>query len=143
MPAVGRVSVSLRRSTGGLEPAGVPRLTGPPDPRAPLLQHLRDLKRQLDRLTRVQPWVAGGFVPPGQVSVDDVLGPPEALGHVVAGELDVDAAGDSAQLGVYGEEASHLGQDALEVPGLVPARRLDRCCRASGRRPRPPRARWR
>src|SRR5664280_2938608 len=32
MPAIGRVSVSLRRSTGGLEPAGVTRLTGPPRP---------------------------------------------------------------------------------------------------------------
>src|SRR5664280_3860303 len=32
MPAIGRVSVSLRRSTGGLESAGVTRLTGPPRP---------------------------------------------------------------------------------------------------------------
>ena len=87
-------------------------------------QHLRDEERQLQRLLRVQPRVAGGLVAVGQVDVLDLLGAAEALGDVLAGELDVDAARVGAQRAVHLEEAEHLVDDPVEVPGLVAVGRL-------------------
>ena len=43
----------------------------------------------------------------------------EALGDVVAGELDVHAAGVGAERGVHLEEAADLVHDVVEVPRLV------------------------
>ena len=67
----------------------------------------------------------------------------EALGDVVAGELDVQAAGVGAERAVHLEEAAHLVDDVVEAPGLVAVAAPRRCCRASGRRPRRPGARSR
>src|SRR3954447_22492497 len=74
-------------------------------------EHLRDEERQLERLLGVQSRVAGGLVAAGEVGVGDVLGPAEALGDVLAGQLDVDAAGVGAQALVDLEEALHLVDD--------------------------------
>ena len=43
-----------------------------------------------------------------------------AFGDVIAGELDVDAAGVGAERPVHLEEAGDLVQHVVEVPGLVP-----------------------
>src|SRR4051795_6390862 len=104
--SVGRVTVSERRSTA---PEGKPSAT----------QHLRDQERQLQRLPGVQPRVAGGLVAAVEVLVADLHRAAEALGDVLTGQLDVDAAGPRAQGPVDVEEAEHLVDDAVEVPGLV------------------------
>src|SRR3954452_10562416 len=101
MASVGRVTVSERRSVSSAT------------------QHLRDQERQLQRLPGVQPGVAGGLVPAVEVRVADLHGPAEALGDVLAGELDVDAAGPRAQRAVRVEEAEDLVDDPVEVAGLV------------------------
>src|SRR3712207_3556449 len=94
MPGVGLVTVSERRSTR----AGEELVT----------QHLRDQEGELQRLPGVQPRVAGGLVAAVEVLVADLHGPAEALGDVLTGELDVDAAGPGAQGPVDVEEAEHL-----------------------------------
>src|SRR3954464_7084447 len=123
IPAVGRVTVSERRSTA---PCRVP-------PRAcewwgaggpSTTQHLRHEECELQRLTGVQPRVAGGLVPAVEVLVADFHRAAEALGDVLTGELDVDAAGPGAQGTVHVEEAEHLVDDAVEVAGLVAGRGL-------------------
>ena len=89
------------------------------------LQHLGDEERQLQRLAGVQPRVARRLVPPGQVGVGDLLRAAEALGDVVAGQLDVHAARPRADGRVHLEEAAHLVHDVLEAPRLVPAGGLE------------------
>src|SRR5947209_20204710 len=106
--AVGRVSVSDRRST---TPGSA-------------TEHLRDEEGQLQRLAGVQPRVARGLVAAVQVRVADLHGPPEALGDVLAGELDVHAPGPGTQPAVHVEEAEHLVDDPVEVAGLVTRRGL-------------------
>src|SRR5262249_29883032 len=80
MPAVGLVTVSLRMSTTA-GPRSAPA-------RASATEHLRDQEGELDRLLGVEPRVARGLVPARQVGVLERLGTAEALGHVLAGELD-------------------------------------------------------
>src|SRR5947209_4914090 len=117
MASVGRVTVSERRSTApcrdrpracGWSVAGGRSTT----------QHLRDQEGQLQRLAGVQPRVAGGLVAAVEVLVADLHRAAEALGDVLAGELDVDAAGPGAQRPVDVEEAEHLVDDPVEVAGL-------------------------
>ena len=55
--------------------------------------------------------------------LEDVLDPAEALGDVVAGQLDVHAAGPGALRAVDGEEARGSRQDVVEVAGLAARRR--------------------
>src|SRR3954470_6389470 len=102
IPTVGRVTVSDRRSIS-----------------CSATQHLRDEEGELQRLPGVQPRVAGGLVAAVEVLVADLHGPAEALGDVLTGQLDVDATGPRAQGPVDVEEAEHLVDDAVEVPGLV------------------------
>src|SRR5215218_5787893 len=124
MPAVGRVTVSERRS---MAPCRVPPRAcewwGAGGPSSPT-QHLRHEERQLQRLPGVQAGVAGGLVPAVEVLVADLHRAAEALGDVLTGELDVDAAGPGAQRPVDVEEAEDLVDDAVEVTGLVPRRGL-------------------
>ena len=54
------------------------------------------------------------------------LRPAEALGDVLAGQLDVDAAGPGADRAVGLEEPGHLVDDVLEMPGLATGRRRER-----------------
>src|SRR5919202_1230126 len=123
--SVGRVTVSERRSTA---PRRVPprgrEWWGAGGPSG--TQHLRDQEGQLQRLAGVQPGVAGGLVPAVEVLVADVHGAAEALGDVLAGQLDVDAARPGAQGPVDVEEAEDLVDDPVEVPRLVAGRGLVR-----------------
>src|SRR3712207_7409629 len=50
-----------------------------------------------------------------EVLVADLHGPAEALGDVLAGELDVDAAGPGAQRPVDVEEAEHLDRKSTRL----------------------------
>src|SRR5690606_847735 len=109
MAGVGRVTVSERRSTSG----------------GSATEHLGDEERQLQRLLGVQPRVAGGLVTVRQVHVLNRLRAAEALGDVLAGQLDVQAARVRAQRAVHLEVAEHLVDDPVEVPGLVAVGRLD------------------
>ena len=60
-----------------------------------------------------------GVVAVGQVALGDRPRAADAFGDVLAGHLEVDAAGIDA-LGLCDlDEALHLGQDAVERPGLV------------------------
>ena len=97
-------------------------------------EHLGDEERQLQALLVVQARVAHRLVALVEVGVEDLLGAAEALGDVVAGELDVDAAGHRAEGAVHLEEAADLVDDVVEVARLVAATPTRRCCRASGRR---------
>src|SRR5215207_6075909 len=87
-------------------------------------EQLGDLEGELQGLTGVEARVAGCLVAAVQVAVGDLVGPAEALGDVLAGQLDVDAAGVGALGAVHGEEAGQLGHDVVEAAGLV-ARRAD------------------
>ena len=60
-----------------------------------------------------------------QSLVGDCHGATDAFGHVLPGHLYMDAAGMRAFRPVDGEEALHLGQDAVEGPCLVAAVRFD------------------
>ena len=59
-----------------------------------------DAKGQVKRLARVEPGITGRRVPLMQLAFDDVLDPAEALGHVVAGQLHMDATGPGPHLAV-------------------------------------------
>src|SRR5882762_4882550 len=67
-----------------------------------------DAEGQVEGLAAVQPGVARRLVPVAQVGFGDVLAAADALGDVVAGELDVDAARVRAERAVHLEEAGHL-----------------------------------
>src|SRR5947207_12165000 len=66
---------------------------------------LGDAERQVERLARVQPRVAQRHVTQVQVVFVHFLGTPEALGHVLTSEFEVDPAGPGPLLPVRGEEA--------------------------------------
>src|SRR4051812_33154352 len=68
-------------------------------------QHLDDEERELERLPGVEPWVARGLVARAEILVGDHLRAAQALGDVLAGVLDVDAARVGAQPPVHLEEA--------------------------------------
>ena len=87
-------------------------------------QHLDDEERELERLLGVQPRVARGVVAGGELAVRDHLRAAEALRDVLAGVLDVDAAGMRTESLMDLEEALDLVHDAVEVPRLMTARRL-------------------
>ena len=80
---------------------------GPDQPRAdqskPLRRHalrvelgraheLGEAEGEVERLARVQPRIAERHVPRGKLLLEDGFGAAEALGHVLARELEVDAA---------------------------------------------------
>ena len=73
----------------------------------------------------VEPRVAGRLVALVQVVLEDLVAAADALGDVVAGELDVDAAGVGAERAVDLEEALDLVQHVVEAAGLVAAGRLE------------------
>src|SRR4051812_13589868 len=111
---VGRVTVSERRST--VAPA--PPSGGIAVSRS-ATEHLRHQEGQLETLLGVQPRVAGRLVPVGQIEILDPLRPAQALGDILTGQFDVDAARVCAQPAVHLEVAEHHVDDPVEVAGLV------------------------
>ena len=61
-----------------------------------------------------------------EVGVGHGVGAAEALGDVLAGQLDVDAAGPRALGTVGADESGDLADDVVEVAGLAPVRRAER-----------------
>src|SRR5947207_1450215 len=82
-------------------------------------QQLGHPEGEVERLAGVQAGVAHGLVAVLEVVGEHLVGPAEALGHVLPGELHVDAAGPRSLGPVDGEVAPDLLHDVLEVPGLV------------------------
>ena len=74
------------------------------------LEQLGHPEGQVEALAAVEAGVAHRLVAVVEVGVEDLLGAAEALGDVVAGELDVHAAGPGALGPVGGEEAGDLAR---------------------------------
>ena len=83
-------------------------------------------ERQIDRLGAVQARIAMGVIARGQVLLRHRRCAAQTLGHLLARHLNVHAARISAFGGQNVHEAAHFGQDAIERPRLVAARRCDR-----------------
>ena len=66
------------------------------------------IEGHLQRLLGIQPRVAVGVVARVEVSLQDAGAPSQALGHVIACHLQVQATGHRAQLLVHIEEGLHL-----------------------------------
>src|SRR5689334_6653319 len=90
-----------------------------------LSEHLRDEEGELEGLDPVQAGVADRLVAVGQAGLVDLLAAADALGDVVTGELDVDAAGPGAEAAVHVEEALDLVDDVVEAARLVARGRLE------------------
>ena len=79
-----------------------------------------------------------GLVPVVELLLEHLLGAAEALGHVLAGDLEMNPARPCPDLPVRSEEPLDLAQHVVEAPRLVSRRRSRRCSRASDRTPRRP-----
>ena len=73
-------------------------------------QQVGDLEGQVERLAGVEPGVAGGGVAQLQLVLEDLVGAAQALGDVVAGQLDVHAARPGPFGPAGGEELPDLGR---------------------------------
>src|SRR5262245_62903267 len=89
-------------------------------------EELGGLEREVERLPRVQARVAHGLVALLEVRAEDFVGATQALGDVLAGELDVEPARPDVGALTRGEELVDLGRDVVEAAGLVPALVLER-----------------
>jgi hypothetical protein len=81
--------------------------------------HLGDLKGNLQTLFGVEAGITGGQVVIGKLGINDIAGAAGTLGHILSGHLQMDAAGDGALGPVDLKKAGDLGEDIVEVPGLV------------------------
>src|SRR4029077_1227462 len=79
---------------------------------------LRDLEREIQRLACVQARGAERGVSGVELLLGEPVAAAETLGDVVAGDLDVDAAGPRARVAVHREEALDLTHDVPEVARL-------------------------
>ena len=104
-------------------------------------QHLRHQERQLQRLLGVQPRVAGRLVAAGQVGVGDLLRAAQALGDVLAGQLDVDAARDGCPARGAPRRSPAPRRRSGRNAGSCNRSTTRGCCRAWGRTARSPGAR--
>src|SRR5487761_508606 len=75
---------------------------------AAVAQQFGDPEGEVQRLAAVEPGVAGRGIAQFEVVLNDLLSAAQALGHAVAGELDVDATGPGARLPAGSEEAGDL-----------------------------------
>jgi hypothetical protein len=78
-----------------------------------------DPEGQVQGLGAVETRIARRLVTVAQIALGDVVTAAGALGDIVAGELDVDAAGIGAKCAVHLEEPGDLVQYVVEVPGLA------------------------
>src|SRR5690349_4522521 len=84
-----------------------------------------DAEGQVEGLAAVEPGIARRLVAVAQVALGDMVAAADALGDVVTGKFDVDAAGMSAERAVNLEESGDLVEHVIEVPGLLAAGRFD------------------
>src|SRR5699024_3142644 len=92
----------------------------------PAREVLSDLEGHFERLVVVESRVDEGLVATPQTFVIDLRGPAHDLRDVIAGEFDVESAGDRSCILVGIEEPFALGHDIFEATGLVPGVRGDR-----------------
>src|SRR5487761_1369919 len=85
-----------------------PARVGRGEGRSALAQQFGDPEGEVQRLAAVEPGVAGRGIAQFEVVLNDLLSAAQALGHAVAGELDVDATGPGARLPAGSEEAGDL-----------------------------------
>src|SRR4029453_4570450 len=85
------------------------------------VQHLGDEEGELQGLRAVQPRIADGLIALIQVILDDRIAAADALGDVVAGELDVNAARVGAERAMHLEEAADLLEHIVEATRFVTA----------------------
>ena len=78
-----------------------------------------DPEGEVDTLAPVEAWIAHRLVAVIELVLRQRFGTSEALGDVVAGELDMDAAGPGAFGAVGADEPGDLAEDVVEVPGLA------------------------
>src|SRR3990172_91200 len=93
------------------------------DKALPSMAVTRDQHRKLQRLLVVEPRVDGRAIRPREVAVGQTARPARALGHIVAGQLEMHAAQNGAGFLVNAERRIDLRQDVLETPGLDALRR--------------------
>src|SRR5215468_6242305 len=79
--------------------------------------------RELERLLMVEARVDTRAIGAREISVGESARAAGALGHVITGELDVDAAEVRAHVGVDAERQIELTQDVLEAARLQPTGR--------------------
>ena len=88
-------------------------------------EQLGQQEGEVDRLLGVEPRIADRVVAVLEIGVGDHARAARALGDVLAGHLQMDAAAVGALGAVNREEGLHLRQDAVERPGLVAGLRRD------------------
>ena len=110
IPAASRATPARRprdRRTRRSDPSR--RRRAMPERRRPSASHqLGDPEREIERLPRVQTRIAERLVAVVELLLEHRLGAAEALGHVLARELEVHPSGPRADLAVRGEEALDL-----------------------------------
>src|SRR5690606_26092084 len=90
--------------------------------RAVLAQQLGDQECQFQRLIGIQARIAMGMIAVRQILGRDCARAAGAFGDILAGHLDMDAAGMRSFRRMDVEELLYLPEDALEGPGLVAVR---------------------
>lgn len=82
-------------------------------------QQFGHAKCQVDTLTCVEPGIAHGLVAEAQLVIGEFFRSAEALGHVVAGQLNVNATRPGSQPVVNLEEPADFLLDRAEMSGLA------------------------
>src|ERR1700682_2761518 len=90
-----------------------------------LLEQFRDQESHVDRLLGVETGIADRVIAIVEILIGDGARAADAFGYVLAGHLEMDAAGVGTFRRVYGEERLHLRQDPVERTGLVARGRAD------------------
>ena len=93
-------------------------------PAAALTEPGGDGERQLEALVAVQAGITHRLVPVGKIRLLQLQDAADTLGDVVACQLDVQSARPGAERVMDIEEATHLLDDVIEGPRLVPVGRL-------------------
>src|SRR3981081_4686611 len=90
-----------------------------------LREQFRDQESHVDRLLGIEPGIADRVIAIVEILIGDGARAADAFGYVLAGHLEMDAAGVGTFRRVDGEERLHLRQDPVERTGLVAAGRAD------------------
>src|ERR1700686_1580595 len=90
-----------------------------------LLGEFGDQESPVDRLLGIEAGIADRVIAVVEILIGDGAGAADALGDVLAGHFQMDAAGMGALRRVDGAERLHLRHDAVERTGLVAGGRGD------------------
>src|SRR4030088_424573 len=90
-----------------------------------LLEQFRDQESHVDRLFGIEAGIADRVIAIVEILIGNGAPAADAFGYVLAGHLEMDAAGVGTFRRVDGEERLHLRQDPVERTGLVAAGRAD------------------